>query len=202
MRIIFTLVLSFILFFTTKAKDTTITSHSSRHIAFIIGLPFQNFALPFRDLGSNFNHPGIFIGTELGLNKKKNLVQQLHFNYFFNKEMGNGFFIATQTTYRPKIYRHWYTELKAGIGWQRIYHPTNAYKFKNGNWEKTPGGKSQLIIPIGLSIGYGCSGKTPLSLFITYQIIPALFYNDTVPLNFYSLIQLGIYIPLTFKHQQ
>jgi hypothetical protein len=114
--------------------------------------------------------------------------------------MGNGFAIYTQTNYRPMIYNYFYIEIKAGLGWQRIYHPVDAYEFKNGNWEKTIGGKSQLIVPLGFSIGYDCnSTKNHIAPFITYQIIPALFYNDTVPLNFYSFFQVGTRIHLKSK---
>lgn len=188
--------------FVSKAQDTITAQTQYRNFPIIVGLQFQNLAMPFHDLKSNFTHPGLSVGTELGLNKKKNLLVQLQTAYYRNKEAGNGFFICTQFIYRPVVFKHLYSEIKAGIGWQRIYHPVQAYEFKNGNWVSVGGGKSQLIVPLGISIGYNTVAlRTFISPFISYQVIPALFYDETIPLNFYSLFQFGTRIHLIYnKH--
>lgn len=163
-----------------------------RNFPLIVSLQFQNFALPFHDLSSNFSHVGISVGTELSFNGKQKWAQQIQAGFYLNKEAGNGFFTYTQTVYRPTIFKHFYSEVKAGIGWQRVFHPVDAYVFESGKWIKRVGGKSQLMVPLGISIGYNdYKANTYASPFISYQVIPALFYDETIPLNFYSLFQIG-----------
>jgi len=181
----------------TKSHSQTSDDSNAdyRNFPLIVSLQFQNFALPFHDLGSNFTHVGIAIGTEMSLNGKQNIVQQVQLGYYLNKEAGNGFFTYTQTIYRPTIFKNFYAEIKGGVGWQRVFHPVDAYEFHDGKWELTQGGKSQLIIPLGISIGYSdYKPDTYASPYISYQVIPALFYDETIPLNFYSLFQVGTQI--------
>lgn len=163
-----------------------------RNFPLVIGVQFQNFALPFKDWKSNFTHIGFFVGTEVSLNGKHTWVQQFQAGYYLNREMGNGFFVLSQSVYRPAVFNPFYPEVKAGIGWLRVGHPTDAYAFQNGKWKKTAGGKSQLIVPVGVSAGYHFDqAESSVSPFISYQIMPALFYNEVIPLNFYTLIQAG-----------
>ena len=175
-----------------KGQETQKLNSTNLHFPLIVSVNFQNFALPFRDLESNFSHPGFTLGTELSLNKKRTLVQQLHTGIYRNREAGNGIIAFTQFAFRPKVFTFFYTELKAGAGWQRSYHPVAAYEFEDGQWQRKTGGKSQLIVPLGLTIGYRDKhAPARLAPFITYQVIPSLFYNDVIPLNFYSFIQIG-----------
>jgi len=132
------------------------------------------------------------VGTEISLNGKQNWAQQIQAGYYFNRDAGNGIMAYTQTIYRPTIVDHFYAEVKVGLGWQRVFHPVDAYVFENGQYVSTAGGKSQLIVPIGISVGYNdYKESTYAAPFISYQVIPALFYNDGIPLNFYSLFQVG-----------
>lgn len=170
-----------------------------RNFPIIVSLQFQNFALPFHDLGSNFMHVGIALGTEVSLNGRQNWVQQFQAGYYLNKELGNGFFTYTQTVFRPTVFNYFYPEVKAGIGWLRTFHPVEAYKFENGNYEPVAGGRSQLMVPLGVSFGYNkYSEQTYLSPFVSFQVVPALFYNDGIPLSFYSFFQVGTRIHLKY----
>lgn len=164
----------------------------------VAGFHFQNFALPFKDMKSNFTHPGIFLGSEISYNKRKTLIQQAVFGAYLNREIGNGFFLGTQLGFRPKIYKKFYGELKAGLSYLRVFHPTQAYEYRNGEWIKIRGGKSQLGIPLDFGFGYSFAthlGK--LSPYISYQITPALFYNETLPVNVYTNFVLGFRINLS-----
>lgn len=174
------------------AQDAADSGKDYRNFPLIISVQFQNFALPFHDLKSNFTHVGIALGTEVSLNGKQNWAQQFQAGFYLNSEAGNGFFTCTQMVYRPTVFQHFFPEIKAGIGWQRVFHPVETYQFENGNWVSTAGGKSQLIVPLGISVGYNdYSPKTYLSPFVSYQVIPALFYAKDLPLSFYSLFQVG-----------
>ncbi|MEP7127747.1 MAG: hypothetical protein ABI729_02715 [Chitinophagales bacterium] len=183
----------------SQAQDSVAPETDYRNFPIIVSVQFQNFALPFHDLKSNFTHVGIALGTEVSLNGKQNWAQQFQAGYYFNKDAGNGFFTYTQTVYRPTVFKHFYPEVKAGIGWQRVFHPVETFEYSNGQLTSTPGGKSQLIVPLGISVGYNnYSTKTYLSPFISYQVMPALFYNDGIPLSFYSLFQIGTRIHLNY----
>lgn len=182
-----------------QAQTTENSNNKYRNFPLIVSLNFQNFALPFKDMGSNFSHAGILIGTEVSLNGKQNWVQQFQAGYYFNRDAGNGIIACTQTVYRPTLFDNFYAEVKAGLGWQRVFHPVDAYVYGNGQYISTAGGKSQLLVPVGISVGYNDYKETTyVSPFISYQVIPALFYNDGIPLSFYSLIQVGTRIH--FKH--
>lgn len=163
----------------------------------IVGFQFQNFATPFRDLGSNFTHPGLFVGSEIYYNEKKTLVQQASIGGYLNKEIGNGIFVQSQFGFRPSLFGKVYGELKAGLSYLRVSHPSQAYKYEDGKWKETSGGKSQLGIPLDFGLGYRCSTKFgETSPFVAYQITPALFYNETLPLNLYSSIIIGLRVHL------
>ena len=168
-----------------------------RKFPIVVGIQFQNFAMPLKDLGSNFTHPGLYISSEMSYNKKGTLIQQASIGAYLNREIGNGIYLSTQFGFRPKIYSHFYSELKAGISYLCVFHPTQAYKYKNGEWKKTIGGKSQIGIPI--DFGFGYSFNSPfgeVSPFISYQITPALFYNKTLPVNIYTSLFVGLRIKL------
>lgn len=174
-----------------QAQDASTKNY--RNFPIVIGLHFQNLAMPLRDLKSNFRNIGITIGTEVSHNGRQNWAQQFQVGVYRNAGAGNGFLAYTQTVYRPTVLGHFYPEIKAGIGWQRIFHPVKSYQFQHGVWEQSTGGKSQLIVPLGVSVGYNGyrQDKTYFSPFVSYQILPALFYNKGIPLNFYSAFQVG-----------
>lgn len=164
-----------------------------RKFPIIVGLQFQNFTMPFKDLGSNFTHPGMNMGSELSYNNKGTLIQQAIIGAYLNREIGKGIYLSTQFGYRPKIYNNFYGELKVGLSYLRVYHPTQAYKYENGDWKEVIGGKSQIGIPIDFGFGHSfTSNLGELSPFISYQILPALYYNETLPVNIYSSFLIGL----------
>jgi len=168
-----------------------------RKFPIVAGIQFQNFALPFNDLKSNFTHPGLYFGSEIPYNKNETLIQQAAIGAYLNREIGNGIYLNTQFGYRPKIYSNFYGELKAGLSFLRVFHPTQAYEYENGEWKETVGGKSQLGIPLDFGFGYSFASQLgELSPFISYQITPALFYNETLPVNIYTSFLIGIRIKL------
>jgi hypothetical protein len=114
--------------------------------------------------------------------------------FVINKEMGSSFYIYTQTAYRFRIYRPLFGEFKFGAGWQRNFHPADAYEYKNGNWKSIEGGKSIVIVPVGVSLFYKQNKEEKLIPFISFQAIPSLFYNETLPLSFYNIFQAGVKI--------
>jgi hypothetical protein len=155
--------------------------------------------MPFKDLKSNFKHFGISIGTEVSHSSKNDWIQQFQIGFSLNKGIGNSFFMSTQTVYRPFEIDNFFPEVKMGVGWQRIFHPVETMVFKKGQWEKAVGGKSQVIVPMGVGVSYHKYQKDTYYVpFINYQIIPSLFYNRTIPVNFYSAFQLGSNVHINY----
>ena len=191
------LILSLLLFATYGKAQEFNQEREYKRFPYMVGLQFQNFTIPFRDLGSHFSHPGLFVGTEYAYNSKGTLFQNVTAGGYLNREIGNGAYINTQIGFRPKITSSFYGELKLGIGYLRIFHPTPTYEYTNGDWQKIIGGKSQVSIPLDLGFGYSfTTNKGEFSPSLHYQINPSLFYNTTLPLNIYTNIMLGLKVKL------
>jgi len=182
-----------------KAQQQGATNNY-RKFPITLGVQFQNFAMPLKDIGSNFQHSGFFVGTEISLNKNETLLQNATLGSYFNKELGAGTYLSSQFIYQPRLFNRVSLRLQGGAGYLFVRHPVQAYKFENNAWKEIGGGKSQLIIPVELSVGYSFEtlfGKH--SPFFSYQLSPALFYNQTIPLNFYSNILVGVRTHLNKK---
>jgi hypothetical protein len=163
----------------------------------IVGLQFQNFAMPLRDSGSNFSHPGLFGGTELAYNRNGTFLQNLIAGGYLNRQIGNGMHISSQLGFRPRIVKDFFGEMKLGVGYLRIFHPFPAYEYVEGEWQRVRGGKSQVLFPMDLGFGYSFSTSVGrLSPSISYQVSPALFYNSTLPLNIYTNFLLSLRVDL------
>jgi hypothetical protein len=175
----------------TMAQPGTWQKVKAARLPLIASVDFQNFNLPLQDVKSHFTHPGVSLGTEINLHPGSKWIQQLHAAFARNKAMGNAVYLYTQTAFRYRIYRPWRSEVKLGAGWQRNFHPVDAYKFKNGEWIKVQGGKSLLIVPVGISVFYKRSETASLVPFLSYQLLPTFFYDDVLPLSFYDLFQAG-----------
>ena len=175
--------------------------NSYKSVSIVLGLQFHSFAMPFSDIESNFNHPGIFVSPETSYNKKETLFQQVTVGAYLNREIGNGIYLSTQFGYRPKILRGIYGEVKAGLSYLRVFHPTQAFRYLEGRWFETTGGKSQLGIPIDFGFGYSISTSFgQLAPHVMYQVTPALFYNESIPVNFYTNLIFGLRVkPLKNK---
>lgn len=166
------------------------------------GLQFQNFTLPFRDMGSHFSHPGLFVGAEVPLNRKGSVALNAVVGGYANKEMGNGLYAQSQAVWQPRWFGRAVVRLQGGVGYLRVSHPAQTFRFTDGAWHDISGGKSQLIIPFDLSAGYVFD--TPagrFTPFVSYQVAPALFYNDALPLNIYTSVLAGIHIQLKKTEQ-
>ena len=187
--------------FGVKAQNDSLLKTEFGKFSLIASVDFQNFSLPLHDMKSYFTHPGISIGAETKLNRQSTINQQLNGAFVVNKEMGSSFYIYTQTAFRFRIYHSLYGESKLGVGWQRDFHSTDAYEFKNGAWTKIHGGKSLLIIPVGISFSYKLNKDEKFVPFISYQVLPSLFYDDVLPLSFYNIIQAGVRVHFMSTHK-
>lgn len=154
------------------------------------GLQFQNMAMPFKDLSGNFSNPGLYLGSELTLNRKQTLVQEVSVGYYVNRNLGNGFYATTQLAWRSQALKQWQTGLKLGVGWLRAQHPVATMAHERGQWIEVSDAKSQLLIPVTAQLKYGTKEAT-WRPFIEFEVTPALFYNEVVPLNIYSSFKLG-----------
>ncbi|WP_247232041.1 hypothetical protein [Telluribacter sp. SYSU D00476] len=186
------LLLTFLLWATTYALAQEKTAPTNRSLPLMVGVQFHSLALPLRDVKTSFSNVGVFVGTELLLNRKSTLVQQLSVGWQSNRSVGSGMMVMTQTAWRPRIVGAFYTELKAGVGGWYIHHPTDSWRPANGEWvQARNSGKWLPLIPVGISVGLNPSRGLPISPFISYQLFVAGHYNPSAPLVPNQLLQAG-----------
>jgi hypothetical protein len=164
-----------------------------RNFPVIITINFHSLTLPFRDFKSNFSNVGFGIGTEVSFNGKQDWVQQFSINWNRNENVGNGLLFSTETVWRPTIVDHFYTEVKAGVGFNLCYRPVGSYRQENGNWVSVGNrGKGMFTLLGGVSAGYNnYSSTTYMSPFASYQVMMLKGYNKSIPVVPETLVQVG-----------
>jgi hypothetical protein len=169
------------------------TSRAYRNFPVIITINFHSLTLPFRDFKSNFSNVGFGIGTEVSFNGEQDWVQQFSIHWIRNKSVGNGLLFSTQTVWRPTIADDFYTEIKAGVGYNYCYRPVGSYRPENGNWVSVGNkGKGMLALLGGISAGYNnYSSTTYVSPFMSYQLMVLKGYNKSIPVVPETLLQAG-----------
>ena len=158
-----------------------------------ISLQFHSLSMPFQDLKTTFSNIGIGLGTEFRYNRRGNLIQTLQVGYYRNRYAGDGLFVSTQAGYRPH-FGHLYTEFNMGVGWNYTFHPNTALQFRDGKWESLGRtGKSLLMLPVGMSIGYA-KPNAVFAPFVWYQFFALSGYNPSVPIVPNQLLQVGTHV--------
>ena len=76
-----------------------------------------------------------------------------------------------------------FADLRLGAGVLKAFHPIDSYKQEKGAWvNKGTAGKTMLMIPAGISIGYnGYRSGTYIAPFICYEVVAAGNYNRIIP---------------------
>lgn len=164
-----------------------------RNFPIVVTLQFQAFAMPFKDLKSNFKNFGIGIGTEVSHNSYHNWVQKFDITWFKNKAMGSGLLFSTQVAWRPYLVSNSFAEIKAGIGYHIAFRPTESFIQKEGTWRTVQKqGKGMLAIPVGVSLGYhNYQSETFVSPFVGYQVMFLKNYNKSIPVVPMTFVQMG-----------
>jgi hypothetical protein len=167
-----------------------------RNFPIVLSIQFHSLAMPFRDLKSNFRNIGVGLGTEVSLNGSNNWVQQFNVIWFRNRNTGNGLLFNTQVSWRPYLISYSYGELKAGLGYQFAFRPTESFIEKNGEWTSAgKKGKGLFAVLAGLSMGYHeYSEEIYLSPFVSYQAVILKNYSKSIPFMSETLIQTGLSI--------
>jgi hypothetical protein len=176
-----------------SARAQTDGSKSYRNFPIVITLQFHSLSMPFQKIKTNFRNPGIGIGTEISLNGKHNWAQQVTAMWYRNSAVGNGILVYTQVAWRPSLGSNVYGEIKAGLGYEYTFRPTESYKIDNGKWKSVGHrGKGMVAIPVGVSVGYDdFSADTYVSPFVSYQFLLVKGYSSSVPVAPQTLIQVG-----------
>jgi len=180
-----------ILSFQATGQDKV--DRSYRNFPVILSIQFHSLSLPFKHLGSNFSNVGFGIGTEVSFNGKQDWVQQFNFVWYRNKNTGNGILLNTQTVWRPTIVDNFYSEVKAGVGYNYSFRPVESFKPTRGGWQSVgQKGKGMLALMTGVSAGYNnYSATTYVSPFVSYQFLVLKGYNKSIPIVPETLIQVG-----------
>jgi hypothetical protein len=187
--------LAFFLFSCTalpiKAQDKLHTNY--RNFPLVVSLQFHALSMPFKDLKTNFSNVGIGLGTEIALGSTHDWSQQFNLIYYRNKNAGNGIGFYTQSSWRPTIAWHIYTEAKIGFGAMYSFRPVESYKQINGEWTSVGHrGKWMPVLPVGISLGYNKFSKnTYVAPFISYQLMIMGNYNKVLPAVPNTFIQIG-----------
>ena len=187
--------------FTESVKAQTSSKQDYRNFPIVLSVQFHSLAFPLKDLTSNFKNVGIGIGTEIALGSKHNWAQQFQLSWYRNKQAGNGVLVYTQSSWRPTLVSHVYSELKAGFGFTYNFRPVESFKQDNGEWTSVGHkGKWLFTVPIGISLGYNdFSNNTYVAPFVSYQVLASLGYAKGIPVITNSLFQLGTRIHLQNK---
>ncbi len=181
------------IFFLGVLKAQKSESSGHRNFPVIISLQFHSISMPFKNFGSNFSNLGIGIGTEVSYNGRQNWVQQFMISWHRNAPVGNSLLLYTQTVWRPTIIDDFYTELKAGIGYNYSFRPVESYKQENGKWISVGHrGKGMLAIPLGIGTGYNkYSNETYVSAYADYHLVILKDYNKSIPLVPETIFETG-----------
>jgi hypothetical protein len=187
------IILLFVAGLVIPVQSQSDVSQHHRNFPVVITLQFHALSMPFKKMLSNFKHPGIGIGSEISLNGNHNWAQQVTAMWYRNSAVGNGILLYTQVAWRPWIGSHVYGEIKAGLGYEYSFRPTESYKFENGKWQSVGRrGKGMLAIPVGVSLGYSrYSIDTYISPFASYQFLLLKGYSSSIPIVPQTLIQVG-----------
>jgi len=177
----------------TSSNGQEKAGRAYRNFPAIVTINFHSLTLPFRDFKSNFSNVGFGVGTEVSFSGKQNWVQQFSINWIRNKNVGNGLLFSTQTVWRPAIADDFYTEIKAGVGYNYCYRPVESYRPENGKWVSVGNkGKGMLTLLGGVSAGYNnYSSTTYVSPFVSYQLMVLKGYNKSIPIVPETLLQAG-----------
>ena len=193
-RILFLLAGLLLIFQTSRSQSGDPADF--RNFPIVLSIQFHSLAMPFRDLKSNFRNIGVGLGTEVSLNGSHNWVQQFNIIWFRNSNTGNGLLFNTQISWKPYLISNSYGELKAGLGYQIAFRPTESFIENNGQWTSAgKKGKGMLAVLMGLSLGYHeYSEDVYLSPFVSYQAVFLKNYGKSIPLMSETLIQAGLSI--------
>lgn len=164
------------------------------------GVVFQNLSLPFRDMGSLFLHPGISLGLGTNLNKKENLYVHAEAMAYRNANLGNGHALSLRFSWRPGLQWIIRPDVTMGAGWLTMYNPVQTLEWKDGSWQQARGGKSQILIPAGISLEFNPPNKHyRLRPTAGWEMSANLNYNKTIPLVFLNFLKAGIRYDLTTR---
>lgn len=158
-----------------------------------VSLIFHNVTTPFRDMRSNFLHPGVGIGTEIKYNNRARWVQSLDVIWYRNKQMGNGLLAFTQVAWRPGRKDGIYGEIKAGVGYAYMWRPVPGMQLHSGSFtDAGKHGKHMLTAPAGFGIGWNNDPKRSWSnQLLGYQLLLSGPFNPSIPAIPQTIITLG-----------
>jgi hypothetical protein len=167
------LILLFFSFFVfgVKAQDST----KYRKLSLAV---FDNVsALPHQGFGSVFRspiHPGLVVGTEFSLRQrtKSEWYQTMKLGYFYHAHVQHAAQLYSETGYRYTHTSGLGAYIQLGAGYVHSFADQEVYVWKDGVYKKKSlYGRAQFMLTLSPGIHYDFSkkGKTPLSVFFTYQ---------------------------------
>lgn len=189
-------------------KDSTGKSIRIKHnrpLSIVISLFNHSIATPFHKIVNSPIHPGVQAGIEGRYfeNEQSKVFQTLNSGFFYNKYNGTGFYINTEVAYRYTTRYKLFAESFLGIGYLRLYHPTDIYKpTGEGVYEKARDkGFSSPIFSFAFGLGYSIRSSSSISFapFTRYECMIQSRYNADFDAFPHAALHAGIRINKTRK---
>ena len=158
----------------------------------MLSIKFQNLALPFQDVKSNFKNIGIGIATEVSWGGSKNLVQQFNLMWVFNRGSGNILSFYSQAVYRPSLSGSLHGGIKGGVSYTFMFKPNPSYIFNGKEWIKGPAARGMFGIPAGIHLSWQEPKTSTYSApYMAYDPFLHTGYNRDVPVIPHTVLEIG-----------
>jgi hypothetical protein len=207
MRLIFLFILLFATHSFTGAQDTGNkiipagrTEKERKPLSATLSFFNHSISVPFHKMIGAPLHPGVQAGIEARYFEtlKSKLFQTFNLGMFYNAYNGTGFYASTELAYRYTGKHRVFTEVLAGLGQLRMYHPADIYQLNSsGTYEKASDkGFSSPIISFAFGLGYSIRSNTEWSFapFVRYGFFMQTRYSPDLDVLPHAAFHIGVRI--------
>lgn len=169
-------------------------------LAFTLSFFNHSISSPFHNIISTPLHPGVQAGIEGRYfeTAKSKLFQTLNLGMYYNKYNGTGYYLNTELGYRYTSKWRIFAEALVGIGYVRVYHPTEIYELTStGSYEQTNDkGFSSALVSFAIGLGYAIKSSSLVSFapFMRYESLIQTKYNSELSVLPQSALHIGVRI--------
>lgn len=165
---------------------------SYENFPLMLSVKFQNLALPFQDLKTNFKNIGVGLATEVSWGGSKSLVQQFNVMWVFNNASGNTLTFYSQAVYRPSLTGALHGGVKGGISYTFMFKPNPSLAFNGKEWVKGPSAKGMFGIPAGVHLSWQEPNRSAYSApYVSYDLFLHSGFNRDVPVLPHTVLEIG-----------
>lgn len=183
-------------------RSLTPDSAARKPLAVVASLFNHAVSMPFHKMVRTPVHPGFQAGVEGRYfeNQSSKVFQTLNAGWFHNRYNGTGVYFNTEVAYRFTSKKGLFAEALAGLGYLRMFHPTEIYQLKNGAYEVVKDkGFSSGLVSGALGVGYAFPSSSALAVapFVRYQLLVQTRYSPDLTALPQTALHLGVRINIT-----